>query len=49
MKDEENLAGIVCRTYTYYNKYDTLQLIFASKGFTEVVERLKYLQVAQTE
>ncbi len=44
----ELLLGRIVQTYKYSNSISTFDLIFSSRGITELIERLKYIQVAQT-
>ncbi|TSC88596.1 MAG: Peptidase M23 [Microgenomates group bacterium Gr01-1014_7] len=44
----EILLKRIIQTYKYSNAVSTFDLIFSSHGFAELLERLKYIQVAQT-
>ena len=43
----EILLNRIIQTYKYSNTVSTFDLIFSSHGFAELIERLKYIQVAQ--
>lgn len=43
----EILLSRIIQTYKYSNTVSTFDLIFSSHGFAELIERLKYIQVAQ--
>lgn len=43
----EILLQRIVQTYKYSNDVSTLNLLFSSHGLTELIERLKYIQVAQ--
>lgn len=43
----EILLKRIVQTYKYGNAVSTFDLIFSSSGFAEMLERLKYIQVAQ--
>lgn len=43
----EVLLRRIIQTYKYSNSISTLDLLFSSRGFTDLFERLKYIQVAQ--
>ncbi len=43
----EILLQRIVQTYKYSNDISTLNLLFSSKGFSDLIERLKYIQVAQ--
>lgn len=43
----EILLGRIIQTYKYSNAVSTFDLIFSSQGFTDLLARLKYIQVAQ--
>lgn len=43
----EILLNRIVQTYKYSNAVSTFDLIFSSHGFAELLERLKYIQVAQ--
>ncbi len=44
----EILFQRIIQTYKYSNAISTIDLLFSSQGFTELVEKLKYIQAAQT-
>lgn len=44
----EILLHRIVQTYKYNNTVSTLNLLFSSHGFAQVLDRLKYIQVAQT-
>ncbi len=44
----EILLRRIVQTYKFSNSLSTLDLIFSSQNFADLVERLKYIQVAQT-
>lgn len=44
----EILLKRIIQTYKYSNSITTLDLLFSSHGFAELIERLKYIQVAQS-
>lgn len=44
----EILLKRIIQTYKYSNSITTLDLLFSSHGFADLIERLKYIQVAQT-
>ena len=41
------LLGRIIQTYKYSNSVSTIDLLFSSHGFADLIERLKYIQVAQ--
>ncbi len=43
----EILLNRIVQTYKYNNTVSTIDLLFSSHGFTDLIERLKYIQVAQ--
>ncbi len=43
----EILLNRIVQTYKYSNAVSTIDLLFSSHGFAELIERLKYIQVAQ--
>lgn len=43
----EVLLQRIVQTYKYSNDVSTLNLLFSSRGFTDLIEKLKYVQVAQ--
>lgn len=43
----EILLRRIVQTYKYSNTISTLDLLFSSHGFADLIERLKYIQVAQ--
>ena len=43
----EILLKRIIQTYKYSNSISTLDLLFSSHGFSDLLERLKYIQVAQ--
>lgn len=43
----EILLKRIVQTYKYSNTISTLDLLFSSHGFADLIERLKYIQVAQ--
>lgn len=43
----EILLNRIIQTYKYSNAVSTFDLIFSSHGFAQLIERLKYIQVAQ--
>lgn len=47
-KLSEILLRRIVQTYKYSSSITTLDLLFSSRGFADLVERLKYIQVAQT-
>lgn len=44
----EILLKRIIQTYKYSNALTTFDLLFSSHGFADLIERLKYIQVAQT-
>lgn len=44
----EILLQRIIQTYKYSNAVSAIDLLFSSRGFGELLERLKYIQVAQT-
>lgn len=44
----EILLQRIIQTYKYSNSISTIDLLFSSHGFSDLIERLKYIQVAQT-
>ncbi|MEK7616959.1 MAG: peptidoglycan DD-metalloendopeptidase family protein [Patescibacteria group bacterium] len=44
----EILLKRIIQTYKYSNSISTLDLLFSSHGFADLLERLKYIQVAQS-
>lgn len=44
----ELLLRRIVQTYKFSNAVSTIDLLFSSHGFTDLLERLKYVQVAQT-
>lgn len=44
----EILLQRIVQTYKYSNAVSTIDLLFSSHGFADLIERLKYIQVAQT-
>ena len=44
----EILLKRIIQTYKYSNSITTLDLLFSSHGFADLLERLKYIQVAQS-
>lgn len=44
----EILLKRIIQTYKYSNAVSTIDLLFSSHGFADLLERLKYIQVAQT-
>lgn len=43
----EILLQRIVQTYKYSNDISTIDLLFSSSGFADLIERLKYIQVAQ--
>lgn len=43
----EVLLKRIVQTYKYSNSLSTIDLLFSSHGFADLIERLKYIQVAQ--
>lgn len=43
----EILLGRIIQTYKYSNAISTIDLLFSSRGFADLFQRLKYIQVAQ--
>ncbi len=43
----EILLNRIVQTYKYSNAISSIDLLFSSHGFAELIERLKYIQVAQ--
>ncbi|MEK7092466.1 MAG: hypothetical protein AAB907_02480, partial [Patescibacteria group bacterium] len=43
----EILLQRIIQTYKYSNAVSTIDLLFSSHGFADLIERLKYIQVAQ--
>lgn len=43
----ELLLKRIVQTYKYSNAISTIDLLFSSHGFSDLIERLKYIQVAQ--
>lgn len=41
------LLGRIIQTYKYSDSVSTIDLLFSSHGFADLIERLKYIQVAQ--
>lgn len=46
-KLSELLLGRIVQTYKYSNAISTIDLLFSSHGFADLIERLKYIQTAQ--
>src|SRR3989344_6254627 len=44
----EILLNRIVQTYKYSNAVSTIDLLFSSHGFADLIERLKYIQVAQS-
>ncbi len=44
----ELLLRRIVQTYKYNNTVSTIDLLFSSHGFADLIERLKYIQVAQS-
>ncbi len=44
----ELLLKRIVQTYKYSNAISTIDLLFSSHGFADLIERLKYIQVAQS-
>lgn len=44
----ELLLKRIIQTYKYSNAISTMDLLFSSHGFADLIERLKYIQVAQS-
>lgn len=44
----EILLQRIVQTYKYSNAVSTIDLLFSSHGFADLIERLKYIQVAQS-
>lgn len=47
-KLSEILLNRIVQTYKYSNSISAIDLLFSSHGFSDLIERLKYLQVVQT-
>lgn len=43
----EDLVQRIIQTYKYGNAVSTINLLFSSRGFTDLFEKLKYIQVVQ--
>lgn len=43
----EILLSRIVQTYKYSNSISTIDMLFSSHGFADLIERLKYIQVAQ--
>lgn len=46
-KLSEILLSRIIQTYKYSNSISTIDLLFSSHGFADLIEKLKYIQVAQ--